>query len=316
MDELLDYVQKHPEDERLSHLLEHGWHTKNANIGDSGPSWAEMREAMTNTRVTERARQSQITLWRVAACILVLVATYVGFSLLQKPDRAHYAESASLITNTVETTRTEHRLIVLPDGSKVWINGSSKIVSAPDFNKRTREVTLYGEAFFDIHRDADRPFIISAGDVKTTVLGTAFNIRAFPEEGEVTVTVARGKVLVQAENQEAGTVTANQQITVNLQSDKVEANEVDAASVTEWIKDDLILHEVTLDEVEEILEDLYAVDIVFENAGLKGCRFTSTFLKDATLQEILTAICLVNDATFTINDKVITLHGEGCSTER
>lgn len=312
MDELFDYISEHPNDEQVADLLQHGWHAKAPDLKGDELSWHEMRQAFEVRAAMSRASSSRAVFWRVAACVLVLIVAYGGFRFWKMAGSIQHQENASLMASTVETTGAEHRLIVLPDGSKVWINGNSKVVTAPDFNGQTRGVTLYGEAFFDIRPDVDRPFIIQAGDVKTTVLGTAFNIRAFPHEKEVVVTVTRGKVLVQAENQKGGTVTANEQITVDLKSEKVEANAVDAAEVTEWIKDDLILHEVTLDEVEEILEERYAVDITFDNNGLKGCRFTSTFLKDASLEEVLTAICLVNGASFTAEGKVITIYGEGC----
>lgn len=311
MDELFDYIAEHPEDKQVSDLLLDAWQTQTSQGSHSRLSWGEMEEAI-RERPMLKSHSSGI-FWRAAACVLVLVMVYGGFALWKIGNDVQYSENSSFMANAVETAKAEHRLIVLPDGSKVWINGGSKVTSAPDFNRQTREVTLHGEAFFDIRREVDRPFIIKTGDVKTTVLGTAFNIRAFPDEKEVIVTVTRGKVVVQAENQEAGMVTANEQITVDLRSEKVEANTVDASAVTQWIKDDLILHEVTMDEVEEILEELYSVDIVFDNIRLKGCRFTSTFLKDATLEQVLTAICLVNNATFDVDEKVITIYGEGCN---
>lgn len=314
MNELLNYIQQHPEDERIKDMLPlpDAWEGERAYPGDAGLSWSDMQKRIQNVPLARGGRGREGVWWRLAACILLLMIAGGGFLAWRGFQEIQPTGGPLLTANAVETANGERRLIVLADGSKVWINGGSKIIEAHNFNKQTRKVTLYGEAFFDIRRDESRPFVIESGRVKTTVLGTAFNIRAFPEEREVTVTVARGKVMVEAENQKVSMVNADQQITLNLKSEEVISNPVNAAEVTRWIKDDLILHEVTLDEVEEVLEEYYAVDVVFDNVRLKECRFTSTFLKNATLEEVLAAVCLVNNATFEVENKLITIYGDGC----
>ena len=126
------------------------------------------------------------------------------------------------------------------------------------------------------------------------------------------VTVARGKVSVQDENKKPSTLTANQQIRLNVEAEKSETVPVDAAAVTEWIKEDLVLQKVTLAEVQGILEERYGVSIVFDDPRLKHCRFTATFFKNAGIDEVMSAICMVNNATFERRDDVITILGDGC----
>src|SRR5690606_2603405 len=81
-----------------------------------------------------------------------------------------------------KVTKLAHQLLLLPDGSTVLLNNNSSLDFPQQFTGDTREVILKGEAYFDIKPDASRPFIIHTGKVKTRVLGTAFNIRAYPEE--------------------------------------------------------------------------------------------------------------------------------------
>jgi transmembrane sensor len=312
MDELLNYVQKNPEDEHLRAALQQAWDAEKSLVDSGEPDWIEMQESLRDLSASENVRYRERFSWKAAACVLVLAACCAAFFFWHENKNASLAENQPSLKNAVKTAKDEHRLIVLLDGSKVWINGNSKLACAPAFNNQTREVTLHGEAFFDIRHDPHRPFIINTGNVKTTVLGTAFNIRAFPGENAVTVTVTRGKVRVEAENKKGGTITANQQLTLNLTSEQLEEHAVNAEAVSEWIKDDLILYNVTFHEVEEILEDRYSVDIRFDNALLKECRFTSTFFQNASLDEVLTTICLVNGASYKINDKVITIYGNGC----
>lgn len=316
MDELLDYIKQNPEDERLMGALPQTWKEERYDADrdvDAGTlTWSEMQERLRDLPADEGVTYRERFPWKVAASILLMGACVGAFFFWQGNKNASFAESQPSEKKVVSTAKDEHRLIILSDGSKVWINGSSNLTCDPAFNNRTREVTLHGEAFFDIRHDASRPFIIKTGAVKITVLGTVFNIRAFPGENAVTVTVTRGKVRVEAENETGGIITANQQITLNLRSGQVEEHVVDAAEVSQWTKDDLILDDVTLGEVEEILEDRYSVDIRFNNELLRTCRFTSTFFHNASLEQVLTAICLVNGASYEVHEKVITVYGKGC----
>lgn len=311
MDELFDYIRQHPDNENLVDTLDGTWHSEPTANDSLESAWSDMQERMRQP-VIEKDRQNRKLFWKIAACLLPVAACVAGLLHLRENPVPSLSETLLSNAKSIATADDEHRLVVLSDGSKVWISDNSKITSPKQFSDGTREVTLYGEAFFDIRHDPNRPFIITTGKVKTTVLGTAFNIRAFPEEGEVTVTVSRGKVYVEAENKEGGVITANQQITLDLPSKKLESGPADAATVSRWTEEDLILHEITLDEVEEMLEDRYSVDIRFDNSQLMKCRFTTTFFKHATLDEVLTSICLVNGASYRIEGSIITIYGEGC----
>lgn len=314
MDELLDYIKENPEDEQLMNplpetLMEERYDA-DRDMDAGALSWSEMQKKLKDLSANESVTWERFP-WQVAASILLTAACIGTFFFWQENKNGWLADDNPSLKNNVRTSADEHRLIVLPDGSKVWLNHNSKLTQETAFNTDTRDVTLHGEAFFDIRHDPGRPFVIKTGEVKTTVLGTAFNIRAFPGEDAVTVTVTRGKVRVEGENRKGGTITANQQITLNLLSEQVEEQDVDAAAISQWIEGDLILHDMTLDEVEEILEERYSVEIRFDNEFLKKCRFTSTFFQHASLEEVLTAICLVNGAKYEIEDKVI-IYGEGC----
>ena len=320
MDALLDYVERHPEDERVMDALREAWEKGGTHMDmdeEDVFTWSEMQRRLQSFPAKPADTYREKFHWKIAASILLMAACLGGFFLWQERDDVRLSGDNSSFEKDVTTSPDEHRLIVLPDGSKVWLNSNSKLTNDPAFNNTSREVTLHGEAFFDIRHDSDRPFIIKTGEVKTIVLGTAFNIRAFPGENAVTVTVSRGKVRVEGENKKGGTITANQQITLNLQSEQIEEQAVDAAAVSQWIiNGDLILHDITMGDVEEMLEERYSADIRFDNTDLEKCRFTATFFQHAGLEEVLTAICLVNGATYEIHDGFIIIYGEGCPYEQ
>src|SRR5688572_8298430 len=102
----------------------------------------------------------------------------------------------------------------LPDGSTVLLNEGSKLEYPITFSGDTREVFLQGEGYFDIQHNPSKPFVVKTANVTTTVLGTAFNVKAFPSEKHITVTVTRGKVKVSKDEKVLGVITHDQQITI------------------------------------------------------------------------------------------------------
>lgn len=312
LDELLTYIRKHPEDKDLLNQLKTSWDPPQC-IDDSVESeWTDMQKRMRKVSSEENRVFNHKLLWRVAASLVAVAVFLAGFFLLKNNAGHEIPDQQTADIHSIVTGKGEHRMIVLSDGSRIWINSNSRVTVPPVFAEEVRSVVLHGEAFFDIQHDPQRPFIITTGTVKTTVLGTSFNIRAFPEEKDITVTVKRGKVKVEAKNKEAHIIGANEQIRFNLPKEELYAAKVDAMSVSKWTEEDLIFHDITMDEVEEILEERYAVEIQFDNQRLKQCRFTSTFFKNATIDEVLTSICMVNEASYDNDGGIITIYGKGC----
>ncbi len=99
-------------------------------------------------------------------------------------------------TINIETTLGSRALTTLPDGSKVWLNAGSRLDYSMEFGKQTRIVRLTGEAFFDVKTDSTKPFIVKAGRLAIKAYGTAFNVKAYPEENAITTTLVRGKVVI------------------------------------------------------------------------------------------------------------------------
>ena len=122
----------------------------------------------------------------VFAVLLGSAGYYFGF-------RNKVTEVYSEIISAEKQVISEY---ILPDGSVVALNSNSKLVFPSNFKGNTREVTIYGEAFFDVKPDASKPFIINAGNAQVKVLGTSFNVKAYPENETVEVVVATGKVQV------------------------------------------------------------------------------------------------------------------------
>jgi len=192
-----------------------------------------------------------------AAAVVILVAGVIVFNY----QPARHGKQQEATTNTPATDQNMNRYITLPDGSKVLLHAGSLLHYPPAFDGATREVTLTGEAYFDVAHNAAQPFIIHSGNIKTTVLGTAFNIKAWPTEKEVTVTVTRGKVKVENESGVLGIITPDQQLSINTQNKQAKQLEVNADSAIAWKNQVYTLDNMTLDEAITELQIRYGIII-------------------------------------------------------
>lgn len=241
----------------------------------------------------------------------------------------------------IATVKGARSTVKLPDGSTVWLNADSKISYPDNFNGRTREIQLTGEAYFDIAKDKERPFIIHTNMIDVRVLGTAFNIRSYPEEKTTVTSLIRGMVEVTLRNQAdkkiilspseklsvtntrvlpavqpasttdstaaAGTTTDADQPLLTLGHIRHRNDTGEGASLeTCWISDKLAFDGDTFDVVAADIERWYNVKVVFKNGQLKNMRFTAVF-EHKSLTEILEALRLSGNFTYTINAGIVTI---------
>lgn len=219
--------------------------------------------------------------------------------------------AAETQTRSNVTASDKHQLVKLPDGSTVVLNQNSKIEYPAVFGK-TREVILTGEGYFDVKHDSEKSFIVHTGKIKTTVLGTAFNIKAYSNEEKVTVTVTRGKVSVQDQKQTLGVITPNQQLVFNKTEEKKVQLNVYALKVIEWQAKDLFFDDMTMEQAARLLEQRFSVKIAFANNAVKNCRFTGTILKAEKIEPVLNLLCSFNSSAYEFNKGVYMISGKGC----
>ena len=228
----------------------------------------------------------------IAAAILLAICTIGIFFMRNEPAKN---QTAAAQVNQQKI----NRLVRLPDGSTVIISSGSKLNYPSSFDGLARrEVYLEGQAFFDIKHNASKPFIVHAGQFETTVLGTAFNIKAFPGDIDITVTVTRGKVKVSDQNRTLGIILPHQQIACNKQKANSTLKTVDTDTYLDWKAQDLLFDDVTVAEAAELLEERFNVNITFSDQLIKSNRFTTTFLKGESLEQVLTSICEFNGAVY------------------
>ncbi|HEY4290474.1 MAG TPA: FecR domain-containing protein [Puia sp.] len=242
----------------------------------------------------EVRRKTSVVMWRIgmavaAAMILVIVK---GLFLTSPTSR-----TAPLAA--IHGLKKGNHVICLPDGTTVTLSAASSLSYSPAFTSESkREVFLEGQAFFDVHRDSLKPFLVHAGKVNVTVLGTAFNVKANTADDSITVTVKRGKVRVNDPETTLGTITPRQQVVYNKQNQRSSQGTVKSDSYLDWRNDDCFCDNLTMMEVIAILEDRFNVSISVDEQVAGADRFTATFSRLETLDQALKSICEFNGAIY------------------
>ena len=203
--------------------------------------------------------------------------------------------------------------VTLLDGSVVWLNEKSKITYPSDFNSRERRIELTGEAFFEVTKNADRPFIVQAHKSQVKVLGTSFNIRAYEDEPQEEVYVVTGKVSLSDANKVAKTIVLNpgEQGILNKNDNILSRRSATNPNLIAWKSRQLVFRKTNLSEVAETLEKYFQITITVKNPDLQKCRFTSSF-QDPTLEEVIEALSIALNLNIVHQNNNYTFDGDGC----
>jgi ferric-dicitrate binding protein FerR (iron transport regulator) len=218
-------------------------------------------------------------------------------------------------------------LLNLPDGSSVILQPNSRLTYERRFDKAQRTVYLRGEAFFEVAKNRQRPFLVHANELWTKVLGTSFNIRAYAHDKNVTVTVRSGRVAVFTQKEarkrnisspslEGTILKPNQQIVFARQEDRLISPKritpsVLARKVPAFSPVGFVFAATPVSTVFAELEKVYGVQIVYDKTALGNCRLTAD-LSDETLTNKLAIICKTIEATYSLDQTTIHVSGPGC----
>ncbi|CAG4994389.1 hypothetical protein DYBT9275_01381 [Dyadobacter sp. CECT 9275] len=207
--------------------------------------------------------------------------------------------------------------ITLPDSSTVWLNKKSILTYPVVFEGDLREVTLVGEAFFEIKPNKEKPFIVKSKGISTRVLGTSFNVRSYPDEKDGEVSVMTGKVEVNTESingsvPASSKITPMQKLVVDTQNAQTYTSIVRLNNIAAWRLDPLAFRDNTYEEVAKSLEDRYGKKIRILNSKLRGCRVMASFNRDARLADILKLLSISNSFHYKISGDEVIITGGVC----
>jgi len=255
----------------------------------------------------------------IAASILLAVSI-LTYALLVN----HHEKNFS---NLIATKKGSKTTIKLPDGTTVWVNSDSKIWYADNFNSKTREVWLSGEAFFDVKHDSQHPFIIHTDKINITDLGTAFNVKCYANDPDIETSLIRGKIDISFNDRpnEHFTLHPNEKLTVsrnqssngqlskiNEEEPKIKLDNLKPLSAdhviseTAWVYNKIGLNNITLEDIAVELERRFDVEIIFNDNVVRHYHYTGVF-EDENLDEILNILQISKPFNYKMNGRKITI---------
>lgn len=283
----------------LENFMEQGWEQP-AIIMEEEEKAGMIADIMSQTRSPWKG------FIRIAALVAGLLVTAGGaWYFVQTPEKIGQVA----VKVPFHTTKK----LILPDSTVITLNAGSILTYPERFTGNTREITLEGEAFFEVAADARKPFIIHSGALHTTVLGTTFNITAYKFSPQLSVTVLTGKVAVMDTlSQRSVTLLPKQRVTFNPGKATMITSVVDKPeNAMAWSQGKLIFEETPLGEVAERLSYKYNVQILLDGKNLSDCRFNGEFDTES-LDEILKIITTLTETKIKREGAVIHLYGKGC----
>jgi len=275
--------------------------------------------------VENKAKIFSIGKLLVAVAILGVIVT--GYFLFRTNSKPVVEKPQALIE--VEAKPSVRTYMLLPDGSKVWLNSESRLEYSKNFNDSIRSVFLEGEAYFDVVKDKTKPFIVHTSDIDIRVLGTAFNIKSYPKEPNIETTLIHG--LIEVTNKKDVTAPKlilhpHDKLIFNKESSKPESRKEDLkpmavhkpysitslpknipdASLVEtaWIHNKLVFDGETFREIASKMERWYNVKITFKTEKVAGVSMHASF-ENETIEEALKALQFIEPFKYRINGNEI-----------
>lgn len=198
--------------------------------------------------------------------------------------------NASVEYNTLKIPRGGQYRLVLPDGTKVWLNAASSIRFPTAFTGKVRRVSVRGEVYMEVAKDVNKPFIVHAGHTNIKVLGTRFNVMAYDDQPAVATTLLQGSIKVGISGtKEATILTPGQQASVDKTGKSIKVKKVDATAVAAWIHGLLSMKDCGVREFMDKLSRWYDVDIEYEGK-VPQKRFGGLINRNAPLSNVLSAL--------------------------
>lgn len=225
----------------------------------------------------------------IAAMLIIISGIYFYRSDFGKLFQAKVNYEQAITTN-------QRKQIQLPDGTRVWLSPNSKLDYPAQFKESERQVSLTGEAFFEVTHDARHPFTIKSGRLSTTVLGTSFNVMAYTQQHTINVTLVTGKValaLIGQNNTQRDTIVANQRVIVDKTTSRIIKEDFPQAAA--FLDKRLGLYEYGGAALQEVVSDLsnqYNIKIKLDT-GISEKNFYGHLNMSDPIEQSLNKLCTV-----------------------
>jgi ferric-dicitrate binding protein FerR (iron transport regulator) len=266
------------------------------------------------------------------SAIIIFITGFYIYHSVSAPSAGVKPVPVLASKSEVSTRHGSKTKLVLPDSTQVWLNSGSNLTYDKNYGNDIREVTLTGEAFFDVVKNTSKPFIIHAGSIDVKVLGTQFNVKSYPADKTTETSLVNGSVEVVVRNrpEEKYVLKPNEKLVVlnnNTAIEQIKKKEAvvkakdplvaiknlsyysgdGAAMETAWTNNRLLFEDEKFEDVAKKLERWYDVEVQFSNSNLKGIDLKGSF-REETLQQAMEALAFVYRFRYEIKNKKVIIY--------
>uniref|UniRef100_UPI003217F7B2 FecR family protein n=1 Tax=uncultured Draconibacterium sp. TaxID=1573823 RepID=UPI003217F7B2 len=300
---LYQWISKSPANAKFYTQTKDLWEASLADvsrIAETSREWERFsRRIVANPKKKKTLRFSS-PWYRVAAILIIgLLLANLLVPNFQKEDQV-------LVTSVAPEGSISQT--ILPDGTMIYLNAGSEIKYDVNFNRNKREVYVNGEAWFDVQKNKDKPFVVHTPFYDVQVLGTQFNVKSYEDDETVTATLEEGSIkILSTDNlklKEDITLKPGEQLVYYKSTRKLLRNKVDTRLFSSWKDNKLIFLEMSFGELLKLLERKYGVDIEVSDKSILDGHYSGT-IKNETIMEILKIIQHTHDIQFSIEGQKV-----------
>lgn len=286
--------------------LQNIWHLSHPAFNPESIDVKKATEKVTG-KIKEQSRiKIPVLIWwqRIAAVLVIPLMVLAGYLMNKETDL-----TAKDVYQEVFSPFGVRSKINLPDGSMVWLNSGSHLKYPVIFKDGSRNVTLTGEAYFEVQSDKKNPFIVNTEKISIEATGTAFNVEAYATDTIVAVTLVHGKVDVNIDGRQSIDMVPNQRINFNNNSKQYELTDTDPYKWCAWKDGVLAFRDDRLDYVFKKIGLMYNVDIAVMNKEIASQLYRATF-QGESLEEILRLLKLSAPIRYVHTPRVRSANGD------
>ncbi|NPA35868.1 MAG: FecR family protein [Chlorobi bacterium] len=241
---------------------------------------------------------------RIAAILAIPLLLLNIWNFMKSGDKKFLAENNFTLQEITSPIGIRTH-VILPDGSDIWLNAGSKMSYKIPFVRETRKINLIGEAFLNVTKNKLSPFIVKTENTQVKVLGTKFNVKSYPEDNNIEISLTEGSVMFYFRNKQGRKVYTklkpNQHLVLNKINKKVTVRNEKLSKYISWHKNILIFDDTPIQEVAKTLERWYGVKVVITDEEIRNYKFTTVF-ENEPLSRVLELLELTSPISIKYNN--------------
>lgn len=227
----------------------------------------------------------------------------------------HWEESREINETPVQEAYNKVRVpngstysMILPDGTRVYLNSGTTLEFPSRFSAVERRIRISGEVYCEVIHNGQQPFIVETGDMSVKVLGTVFNVKAYPDEPEIYTTLVSGRVLVQVDHQAGEPLMPGEMAVYSRQSGQVRVCETDVEEQTAWKDGIFYFKALSLEDILRVVARWYDLEVFYANDDLRTVVFNGKMPMYSSVEDVLRKFEYADEVGFELKGKTLTVY--------